>query len=1570
MSRRSKSSDFSQAIAFDIGLFAISTQGIWGEAIVSSIADPTDLPVDPLFGEQENLFGAQNSASSSVHINVAPVWALGYSGKGISIGVYDTALDVLHADLAGNIAIKRIGAGDPVYISETGDEHATSVAGIIGAARNGIGIVGIAHESKITPINIFDEAQRDSSYVWNALKQQTQFQITNHSWSFTGSFAANPLVKEYAAALSGFTLGADKGRGGLGTIENVAAGNYRQLGLSTETNGLTIDRHVVVVGATDHLGSVAYYSNPGASLLIVAPSSDTYGGITTTDVTGAPGYSLNDYTSTFGGTSAATPQISGIEANMLQANARLGWRDVQKILAVSATHTGSDIGDGVHRYEVSPWIFNAAQSWNGGGLHFSNDYGFGMADAYAAVLIAEDWFKAFAAPNVSRNELSTSGTASGSWDVGRGQTTDIQINIGADQTIEAMVLNLHDLKFSVGQHLTIDLISPNGTVSRLLDQNGLEGSYIANGWQLLSRSFFGENAFGTWTVRIQSAGAGDIGSLTSVGLTAYGSSADDKSVFFYTDEYARFWTVERSILDYRAGPATIFASAITGAILLDLRAGSGFLGDGAIAIADGTYVQTIITGDADNELIASDLAVRFFGGRGMDRLIGGAGHDVIDGGAGDDTIDGGAGNDLLFGDAGVDTVSYASATSGVTVSLALVSAQKTGGAGVDTLSGFENLTGSDFDDTLTGNQFANILDGGAGDDVLIGGAGADIFIGGVGTDTVSYAAGKLGVTIDLGSGIAFGGDAAGDTFHGIENIIGTAAADTITGDGNDNTLIGGAGDDVLSGAAGDDLLIGGAGADTLFGGAGTDTISYEDSRAGVFIDLAAGTATGGDAKGDTFSGIENVIGSRAADTLIGDDGDNELFGLAGNDTLIGGAGADRLDGGLGIDTASYINATSGVTVDLRLGLSTDGDILIDIENLLGGNFNDRLTGDSGNNRIDGGSGDDVIAGGMGNDVLLGGLGIDTVSYHDAEAGVVVSLAITRVQQTRGAGADTLSGFENIVGSAFADVLTGDKFANELHGEDGDDLLIGGAGADVLNGGAGIDTASYASGRIGVIVSLRSGFGQGGDAEGDTLFDIENLIGSSGADQLSGDGGDNILDGGAGNDILFGDDGDDILIGGAGADALHGGEGRDAVSYVTSRRGVSVDLALGIGLAGDAAGDTFTGIEDVIGSNAADLIVGDGSDNVLSGLGGNDVLIGGAGADILDGGGGIDTASYATSAQAVWINLATNLAAGGDAEGDRLFFIENLIGSSGNDHLTGDDGANRIDGGAGDDIIDGGAGNDVLIGNLGIDTVSYASAQSGVTVSLALKSQQQTGGAGADTLSGFENLSGSNFNDVLTGDANSNVLSGGAGDDVLIGGAGADILDGGDGSDTVSYATSKLAVSVDLELGLGLGGDAQGDTFIDVENVIGSKGADTLIGDAGNNTLIGLAGNDILIGGAGDDVLEGGAGLDVLTGGSGADAFYFAQANAGADTITDFSALEGDVIRISKAGFGINADDFEAYLMSGAGVTANAIGHGQFLFDSLTSQLFWDADGANRQTPTLIAILTGVHELTSAHFDFV
>ena len=155
---------------------------------------------------------------------------------------------------------------------------------------------------------------------------------------------------------------------------------------------------------------------------------------------------------------------------------------------------------------------------------------------------------------------------------------------------------------------------------------------------------------------------------------------------------------------------------------------------------------------------------------------------------------------------------------------------------------------------------------------------------------------------------------------------------------------------------------------------------------------------------------------------------------------------------------------------------------------------------------------------------------------------------------------------------------------------------------------------------------------------------------------------------------------------------------------------------------------------LIGSRAINA-TGNALDNVLISNSAANVLIGGAGADWLDGGGGVDTASYATSASGVAVSLATGSGFGGDAEGDRLFNIETLTGSKFNDTLEGD------------------ARNNKLVGGAGIDTVSYAHAELGaiglgVTVSLAITKAQNTVAAGTDTLSGFENLTGSNYNDIL------------------------------------------------------------------------------------------------------------------------------------------------------------------------------------------------------------------------------
>jgi hypothetical protein len=167
--------------------------------------------------------------------------------------------------------------------------------------------------------------------------------------------------------------------------------------------------------------------------------------------------------------------------------------------------------------------------------------------------------------------------------------------------------------------------------------------------------------------------------------------------------------------------------------------------------------------------------------------------------------------------------------------------------------------------TITGTAGNDTLTGGISDDILIGLAGADILNGGAGIDTASYASSAAAVTVNLNLATAqtSAGDASGDILSSIENLVGSAFADTLTGDANANTLDGGAGADTLNGGAGDDILIGGAGADTLVGGTGIDTASYVTSAAGVTVNLGIKTAqtSTGDASGDKLSGIENLIGS-------------------------------------------------------------------------------------------------------------------------------------------------------------------------------------------------------------------------------------------------------------------------------------------------------------------------------------------------------------------------------------------------------------------------------------------------------------------------------------------------------------------------------------------------------------------------------------------------------------------------------------------------------------------------------------------------------------------------------------
>ena len=704
----------------------------------------------------------------------------------------------------------------------------------------------------------------------------------------------------------------------------------------------------------------------------------------------------------------------------------------------------------------------------------------------------------------------------------------------------------------------------------------------------------------------------------------------------------------------------------------------------------------------------------------------------------------------------------------------------------------------------------------------------------------------------------------------IERAVGGAGDDHITGNIIDNDLVGNAGDDTLLGGPGNDTLHGGPGRDILDGHTGSDTADYSDSPAGVDVRLDANTASGGDATGDTLISIENLTGSSYQDTLTGDAGDN---------TLEGGPGADRLEGGPGQDTAAYTASADRVEINLATGSITGGDAagdtFLSIENLTGSGYNDRLTGDAEGN---------VLAGGAGADILVGGPGPDTASYQGSDTSVTVRLhsllatggdaegdvfgvtvTVSYVQPDGTTATETLPDIENLAGSIYDDVLAGDRRDNILNGLAGNDKLYGGPGGgdDALSGGSGDDS----------------------------------LFGGLGMDTLTGQAGYDFLSGGTGNDILDGGNGDDILRGGPGADVLIGGAGLDTADYSSSDNAVTVRLHSPATAGGDAAGDTFGAtvsvpyrqadgsteteslpdIENLAGSAYNDILAGDRRDNALNGGAGNDILYGGPGGgdDILLGEDGNDT----------------------------------LYGGPGNDRLNGEAGDDQLNGGPGDDVLLGGTGRNTLDGGPGRDTASFEFATTGITANLDAPAESGNL-VRQNTLVSIENLTGTDHDDTLIGDAGNNILAGrdgddmlrgGPGDDLLRGGPGADVLEGGDGMDTADYSQDTSGIL-----------HTEGDTLHDIEIIIGSDYRDhlfgpdtrphesyastgtftfypgissddiTIQGGPGNDEIHSNTGNDTLYGGPGDDYIVSTGGNNTLYGGPGDD--YLRTGEEGNNTI--------------------------------------------------------------------------------------
>ncbi|WP_246730183.1 Calx-beta domain-containing protein [Nitratireductor mangrovi] len=935
-----------------------------------------------------------------------------------------------------------------------------------------------------------------------------------------------------------------------------------------------------------------------------------------------------------------------------------------------------------------------------------------------------------------------------------------------------------------------------------------------------------------------------------------------------------------------------------------------------------------------------------------------------------------------------------------------------GGASVD-------IVGNELANVLSANNAANHVDGRggndkifgyAGDDVLDGGRGDDHLFGGDGDDIFFVDSRFDLVSEDIGQGFDRVFALVDYRLAAPSEIEVLAAANS--GASTGVSLIGNEFAQVIIGDAGNNVIAGLAGADEINGMGGIDTADYSASTQRINVNLSNGTGLGGDAHGDTLSGIENLIGTNASlgDFLTGDGGNNIIAGLAG---------ADQINGMGGVDTADYSASTGRINVNLSngtaLGGDAHGDTLSGIENLIGTNssLSDFLTGDGGANHIQGLAGNDFLAGLAGADVLIGGTGIDTADYSASANRINVNLS-TGTALGGDAHGDTLSGIENLIGtnSSLTDFLTGDAFANTIAGL---------AGADEINGMGGIDTADYSASTQRINVNLSNGTGLGGDAHGDTLSGIENLIGTNASlgDFLTGDGGNNIIAGLAGadqingmggvdtadysastgrinvnlsngtalggdahgdtlsgienligtnsslSDFLTGDGGNNVIAGLAGADQINGMGGVDTADYSASTGRINVNLSNGTALGGDAHGDTLSGIENLIGTNSVltDFLTGDGGANHIQGLAGDDLLAGLGGADVLIGGSGVDTADYSASTGRINVNLSTGAGLGGDAHGDTLSGIENLIGTNValTDFLTGDGGANRIEGLAGNDILTGLGGADVLVGGTGLDTADYSASTQRINVNLS-NGTGLGGDAHGDILSGIENLIGTNsvLTDFLTGDGGANHIQGLAGNDLLAGLGGADVLIGGSGVDTADYSASTGRINVNLSTGAGLGGDAHGDTLSGIENLIGTNVAltDFLTGNAGANRIEGLAG---------DDEINGKEGADIFVGGGGDDLFIFDTAlGAGnIDAILDFVVAD-DMIRLASSIFtGLSAGGLTAAAFRVGAAAADA--DDRIIYNAGTGSLFFDVDGNGAQGQVQFASLSTGLALTNDNF---
>ncbi|WND01397.1 DUF4347 domain-containing protein [Temperatibacter marinus] len=877
----------------------------------------------------------------------------------------------------------------------------------------------------------------------------------------------------------------------------------------------------------------------------------------------------------------------------------------------------------------------------------------------------------------------------------------------------------------------------------------------------------------------------------------------------------------------------------------------------------------------------------FIGTDEIDDITGTSLRDSMTGAELNDVFEGLGGADYIDGGENIDTAKYGQSDDKVIIDLSDESAEKGGHAEGDILVNIENIEGSSFGDVITGDAKENVLKGlggndsimgGGYDDTLLGHEGNDTLFGGTGRDRLAgqqgndFIYGNTTLVADAESEDSYDSDVfvGGDTLlggHGTDYLVSGGENSRLDGCEDNDTLIGsdfaeflGGGDgyDSLLANGGDDSLRGGSGSDYMDGGDGIDTAYFYGGSINVDLAKHDGTdgshALGGDAEGDVLKNIENIHGTDENDSLYGDDGANQLFGNEGDDNIFGVEGADSLFGGDGTDTIG-----GGAGNDKIFG-NEDADLLY---------------GGAGDDSLDGGDGDDTLYGGVGDDSFTGGSGSD-------------SFVILKDH-----GHDTITGFN--ISEDILDLSKSDFGYNTT-----DELTV-----ETVEGGLKIvfdieNSVTLLSDDLNAVTDLTSDFIKG------IGFD-STLVGTAAADRLVAGTlapSDEISTltpgdyegGSAGKDSVSGGAGDDTLIGGASGDYLDGGDGSDWVDYSGSTARVNVNLNDESASGGDAQGDILVSIENITGSDKADVLIGSNAGNAIEGLTGADLIQGLGGNDTLSGAGANATLEGGSGDDLLRASVDTS-----DSEGQSGLI--NFYGGAGDDTIEAD----VTKGG----VIDGGAGTDrlVLVGDE--NTIFNIDLGKG-SIEIGDKSY---------SFSGIEQFVGGDNGDSFQGPAADSeeyidaYFDGGKGDDTIVGTGSADTLIGGDGNDSIT-AIGVSSVEIQGDDGddyirvISIGGEisgGDGNDTIDTRETDNNPGDgltihggngndlisanlnDTVYGGSGNDTittvqdgtLYGEDGNDVLTGGLAQDILYGGEGDDSLNGGDLNDTL---EGGAGADTI--------------------------------------------------------------------------------------